>query len=294
MFYSLALIAYIIDKFFGEFSNIKFKHPIIFMGDYIKWFEKRFYKDSILQGLILAFSLLSVVFIVVSILSYFDNIFIQGFLASFTISSKMLYDSVKDVISSDNLEVKKQKISMLVSRDTSNMSDSDVNKAAVETYGENLSDGVIAPLFYLVCFGLIGAYLYKAINTLDSMVGYRSEKYEKFGKFSARLDDVVNYIPSRITAVLIALLYFSKKSFLQFYSYGKKHESFNAGLPISALALAINVKLGGPTSYFGKIKDKPYFGDGVEKIKNSDVLKALSLKNRLDILIIIVLILGVL
>ena len=136
--------------------------------------------------------------------------------------------------------------------------------------------------------------MYKAVNTLDSMVGYRNEKYEKFGKFSARLDDVLNYIPARITAVLIAFLFFSKKAFLEFSKYGKKHESFNAGLPISAMALSINVKLGGPTSYFGKIKNKPYFGDGEIEIKNSDVFKALSLKNRLDIFIILVLILGVL
>jgi adenosylcobinamide-phosphate synthase len=295
MFFDVALIAYIIDRFFGEFEKLKFlKHPIIFIGDYISWFQKKFYKDSILRGVFLTISLLLVVYIVVSTIALIDNIFIQGLVASFTLSSKMLYDAVKDVVVNDNIEDKRYKISMLVSRDTSTLSNSDVNKASVETYAENLSDGVIAPLFYLVCFGLVGAYLYKAVNTLDSMVGYRNEKYEKFGKFSARLDDVLNYIPARITAVLIAFLFFSKKAFLEFSKYGKKHESFNAGLPISAMALSINVKLGGPTSYFGKIKNKPYFGDGEIEIKNSDVLKALSLKNRLDIFIIIVLILGVL
>ena len=295
MFFEVALIAYIIDFIFSEFQKLKFlKHPIIFMGEYISWFEKRFYKDSIFQGFLLCISLVFIVFIIVYVISFIDNIFIQGLLASFTLSSKMLYDAVRDVVSSDDLQIKKEKISMLVSRDTSNMSNSDVNKAAIETYAENLSDGVIAPLFYLLCFGLVGAYLYKAINTLDSMVGYRNDKYEKFGKFSARLDDVANYIPSRITALIIALLFFSKKAFLQFYKYGKKHESFNAGLPISAFALALNVKLGGPTSYFGKIKNKPFFGDGKENIENSDVLKAVSFKYALDIFIIIVLILGVL
>jgi adenosylcobinamide-phosphate synthase len=295
MFYDVALVAYIIDRIFGEFHNVNFlKHPIIFMGDYISWFQKKFYKDSIFRGILLTISLLIIVFIISYFFSLFDNVLIQGFLASFTLSSKMLYDAVKDVVANDDIESKRYKISMLVSRDTSTLSNSDINKASVETYGENLSDGVIAPLFYLVCFGIVGAYLYKAINTLDSMVGYRNDKYEKFGKFSARLDDVVNYIPSRITAVLIASLFFSKKAFLEFHKYGKKHESFNAGLPISALALAINVKLGGPTSYFGKIKNKPYFGDGVADIKNDDVLKALSLRNRLDIFIILVLILGVL
>ena len=295
MFYEVALIAYIIDRFFGEFEKVKFfKHPIIFMGDYISWFQKKFYKDSILRGSLLTISLLFIVYVIVSTFALIDNVFVQGFLASFALSSKMLYDAVKDVLSNDNIEDKRYKISMLVSRDTSTLSNSDINKASIETYGENLSDGVIAPLFYLLCFGLVGVYLYKAVNTLDSMVGYRNEKYEKFGKFSARLDDVLNYIPARLTALIIAFLFFSKKAFLEFYKYGKKHESFNAGLPISALALCLNVKLGGPTSYFGKIKNKPYFGDGVEDIKDSDVLNALSLKNRLDIFIILVLILGVL
>lgn len=295
MFFEVALIAYIIDFIFSEFQKLKFlKHPIIFMGEYISWFEKKFYKDSIFRGFLLCISLVFIVFSIVYVISFIDNIFIQGLLASFTLSSKMLYDAVKDVVSSDDLEIKKEKISMLVSRDTSNMSNSDVNKAAIETYAENLSDGVIAPLFYLLCFGLVGAFVYKAINTLDSMVGYRNAKYEKFGKFSARLDDVANYIPSRITALIIALLFFSKKAFLEFYKYGKKHESFNAGLPISAFALALNVKLGGPTSYFGKIKNKPFFGNGKENIENSDVLKALEFKTRLDVFIIIVLILGVL
>lgn len=295
MFFEVALIAYIIDFIFSEFQKLKFlKHPIIFMGEYISWFEKRFYKDSIFRGFLLCISLVFIVFIIVYLISFIDNIFIQGLLASFTLSSKMLYDAVREVVSSDEIETKRYKISMLVSRDTSTLTNSDVNKAAIETYAENLSDGVIAPLFYLLCFGLVGAFVYKAINTLDSMVGYRNAKYEKFGKFSARLDDVANYIPSRITALIIALLFFSKKAFLEFHKYGKKHESFNAGLPISAYALALNVKLGGPTSYFGKIKNKPFFGDGKENIENSDVLKALEFKTRLDVFIIIVLILGVL
>ena len=294
MFYEVALIAYIIDRVFGEFEDLKFfKHPIILMGNYISWFQNKFYKDSIFRGILLTSSLLFIVFFISYVLSLFDNVLVQGFLASFTISSKMLYDSVKEVISSENLEIKREKISMLVSRDTSNLTNSEVNKAAVETYGENLSDGVIAPLFYLLCFGIVGAFVYKAMNTLDSMVGYRNEKYEKFGKFSARLDDVANFIPSRITAILISILFFSLKALLKFRKFGKKHESINAGFPISAMALAINVKLGGPTSYFGKIKNKPFFGDGKENIENEDVLKALSLRNRLDIFIIIVLILGV-
>lgn len=286
MYFSLALLSYLIDYFFAEFEKLKFiKHPIILMGNYIKWFERKFYKDSVFRGFLLTLSLLFIVFIITFTLSLIDNIIFQAFLCSFALASKMLYESVKNVLDSSN---PKEAISMLVSRDTKDMSESDINKASIETYAENLSDGVIAPLFYLVCFGIVGAFVYKAINTLDSMVGYRNEKYENFGKFSALLDDVVNYIPSRITALLIAFLFFSKKAFL-FYKDGKKHASPNAGHPITAMAKALDISLGGATSYFGKIKEKPYFGEGRKEIKKEDVQKALSLKVRLDIFIVLTL-----
>jgi adenosylcobinamide-phosphate synthase len=280
MYFTTLLIAYFIDYIFGEFEKVKFfKHPIIFMGEYIKWFEKNFYQDTVLRGVTLTVSLLGIVFIITYFLSFFDNFLIQGFLCSFAISSKMLFDSVKEIIHSDNPKVA---ISMLVSRDTKDMSDNDINKAAIETYAENLSDGVIAPMFYILLFGIVGAFIYKAINTLDSMVGYRNDRYENFGKFAAKLDDVVNYIPSRITALLISLFLNSYQAFKHFYSFGKEHESPNAGHPISAMALALGIKLGGPTSYFGKIKEKPYFGIGREKIYKEDILRALDFKSILD------------
>ncbi|RXJ82779.1 adenosylcobinamide-phosphate synthase CbiB [Arcobacter sp. F2176] len=285
MHFITVLVAYFFDYIFGELEKIKFfKHPIIFMGNYIKWFEKNFYKDSIIRGVTLTLSLLSIVFIITYFLSLFDNILVQGFLCSFAISSKMLYDSVKEVVHSTD---PKHAISMLVSRDTKDMSESDINKAAVETYAENLSDGVIAPMFYILLFGLVGGFIYKAINTLDSMVGYKNERYENFGKFSAKLDDVVNYIPSRITAVLIALFFNSFNALKNFYSYGKLHDSPNAGHPISAMALALKVKVGGPTSYFGKVKEKAYFGEGREEILKEDVLNALNFKSKFDSLLLL-------
>jgi adenosylcobinamide-phosphate synthase len=148
---------------------------------------------------------------------------------------------------------------------------------------------VIAPIFYILCFGIVGAFLYKAINTLDSMVGYRNKRYQKFGKFSAKLDDIVNYIPSRITAVLIAIFFKSKIALIKFYKQGKEHESPNAGHPISAMALALNISLGGPTSYFGKIKNKPYFGNGKKDILKKDVLEALTFKKSFDLFVFFIL-----
>ena len=110
MYYEVALIAYIIDRFFGEFHELKFlKHPIVFIGDYISWFEKIFYKDSIFRGILLSSSLLIIVFIVSYFFSLFDNLYVQGFLASFALSSRMLYDAVKDVISNDDIKIKRKK-----------------------------------------------------------------------------------------------------------------------------------------------------------------------------------------
>ncbi len=282
MYAEITLIAYIIDRIFGEFSALKFyKHPVVFLGDFIKWFEKRHYHDSVLRGAILTFSLLSIIMIITFLLTIMiDNILILGFIASTGIASKMLYESVKDIL------LHPENIRFLVSRDTENLSPSDINKAAIETYAENLSDGVIAPLFYLLFFGIIGLFLYKGINTLDSMIGYRNERYEKFGKLAARLDDVANFIPARITAIMISILFLSKKALLQYKSYGRYHDSPNAGLPISAMALSLGIKLGGDTSYFGKIKSKPFFGEGRENITKEDLQRALSMQIKVDISLI--------
>ena len=277
MFVEVMLLAYLIDRVFGEFPFIR--HPVVIMGDYIKWFEKTFYKDDVFRGFLLTLTLITIVWILVGLISSnINNTIILAIIASTTIASKMLHDAIKDIISNP------KNIKYLVSRDTEELSLSDINKSAIESYGENLSDGVIAPLFYLLLFGLEGAFVYKAINTLDSMVGYRNERYERFGKVSALLDDVANYIPSRITSLLIALLFFSKDA-LKFYAYGKKHESPNAGLPISAMALAIGVKLGGDTSYFGKVKKKAIFGCGKKEIESREIKKALSFTFRFDILL---------
>ena len=282
MYLEITLFAYIIDRVFGEFKYIK--HPVIFMGDYIKNFENKFYKDDILRGLILTISLLFIVFIITFTLSYLPW-YIQTIIASTGIASKMLYDSVKDIINNP------KNIKYLVSRDTENLSSSDINKAAIETYGENFSDGIVAPLFYLSLFGIVGLFLYKAVNTLDSMVGYRTKKYENFGKFSAILDDILNYIPSRITAYLIALLMLSSKAFTNIKKYAKLHDSPNAGYPISAIAGVCDIILGGHTSYNGKIKEKAYFGDGKKGISSEDILKALSFQIRFDIFILLLLLL---
>jgi len=167
-------------------------------------------------------------------------------------------------------------LSRLVSRDVDNMDESEIYKSAIETYAENLSDGVVAPMFYLLFFGLTGIIIYKTINTMDSMVGYRDKRYEKFGKVAARLDDIANYIPARLTAVLI-MVCAKQKDIFSFYQDGKKHDSPNAGHPITAMALACGIRLGGDTYYFKKLKKKAYFGKGEKEIVADNVLNALKI-----------------
>jgi len=274
----IALFAYFIDKKFGEFRFIK--HPIIIIGELITFFEEKFYKRSIFVGLLLVLFILSItgslsfaLWLYLDYLPNWLNILVSSFIASIFIAHNMLRSSVEGVLIAKD---KKIAIAMLVSRDTDEMTQSDIYKAAIETYAENLSDGVVAPLFYLLLFGLPGIVIYKAINTMDSMVGYRNAKYENYGKVAAKLDDFVNFLPSRLTALLIMLVS-RKKPLLSFYKDGKKHDSPNAGHPITAMALAIDVTLGGDTSYFGEIKKKPNFGKGHKEIIQEDVKKALNL-----------------
>ena len=289
----VALLAYVLDKSFGEFKFIK--HPIIRIGQLISFFEFHFYKDTISRGFLLViFMLLSTGFIalfITLILEQFQTsieIIISSVIASIFLAHKMLYDSVKEVLTSQD---KKEAISLLVSRDTAQMSESDIYKASIETYAENLSDGVIAPLFYLLFFGLPGIIIYKTINTMDSMVGYRDERYEKYGKVAAILDDIVNFVPSRITAVLIMLLSGQKKVF-SFYKDGSLHDSPNAGHPITAMAIHLHVKLGGDTRYFGKLKKKPFFGKGKVEIVSNDLENALLIKQKVDLVILFTLLLA--
>ncbi len=301
MYVEVALIAYIIDRVVGEFGFIR--HPVVWMGDMIGWYEKKFYRDSIWRGVGLVIMVVWVTLLIsfglqtlVSGWGHPDlQVTVLGVVASMVIASKMLHDSVAHVIDDP------ASIRYLVSRDTEALTPSDTHKAAIETYAENLSDGVIAPLLYLILFGLPGVFAYKAINTLDSMVGYRNPRYEHFGKVAARLDDIANYIPARITAILILILTpktLPTKSLTSHFSlltsHAPKHPSPNAGYPITAMALSLGVKLGGPTPYGGQIKPKAWFGTGREAITADDIRRALRLQPRLDILVVSVLMIGVL
>lgn len=292
-----ALLAILFDRFFGEFMGRA--HPVIGLGNLISWFEKRYYADSILRGAGLVFSLLifsllaaTIVSLLLFTLPLWLHLLINALLASTLIAHRMLRDQVAGLITHPQPQ---QAVAMLVSRDTQDLDQSDCFKAGVETYAENLSDGVIAPMFYFLLFGLPGLVVYKAINTMDSMVGYRNARYERFGKVAARLDDVANWLPARITALWMALLS-SKVGLFSWWRQAGGHASPNAGYPIAAMAWRIGAQLGGPTRYFGELTDKPYFGDPElpKQLEASHLKRALSLSLPLDLGMILLILIGLL
>jgi len=160
-----------------------------------------------------------------------------------------------------------------VGRNTRNLNGQQIRKAVLETMDENLSDGVIAPLLFYALGGVQAMMAYKMANTLDSMIGYKSEKYREFGWFAARFDDVINFIPARITALLMVVLSLSPRGLVYIFRFGHKHSSPNAGYPEAALAGILNCRLGGPNVYHGALVEKPYIGNNDRIITIRDFYK---------------------
>jgi adenosylcobinamide-phosphate synthase len=296
MFFEVTLLAYSIDLLFGE---LPCKHPVIFMGEFINAFERRFYHNNLASGSVLVLSLLVITGLIsiglvmlINLLPSVLSILVLAVCASTGLAMNMLHSSVAGILTA---EQPKLALSYLVSRDTESMSDEDIYKAALETWAENLSDGVIAPLFYLALFGLPALAVYKAINTMDSMIGYKTPRYFYFGKTAALLDDVANYIPARLTALLIVLIADDKQRAWQCMKRdGHKLESPNAGYPIAAMAGALGVALGGDAVYHGQLKHKPTLGIAIHAINRHTLQQALAMKTRINLVVFALLILGAL
>lgn len=292
-----ALLALLIDRLFGEFLGRA--HPVVGIGKLISAFERRFYRDSISRGGLLVVTVSLIVFLLASIvgliliaLPLWLSLILSAIITSTLLAHRMLYDSVRALINDPQPQ---KALAMLVSRDTAQLNQSDCYKAGIETYAENLSDGVIAPLFYFILFGLPGLVVYKAINTMDSMVGYRTERYENYGKIAARLDDLANWIPARLTAGLILLLN-KQYVFKDVWRQARGHASPNAGYPIAAMAWVCKTQLGGPTQYFGELHEKPLFGDpnSVHEVDASHLKYALSNRTPIDFSLWLLILLGML
>lgn len=262
------VIAFVLDLIFGDPYRVP--HPITYIGKLVKYLEKKLYKfeNKKLFGMITNLLVLIIVYTV----SYFLSLnplvniyFLYTVLATKTLGLEAMkvYKSLKN----KDLVKARLQISYLVTRDTENMSEKEVIKGVIETVAENITDAIIAPLFYMFIGGLPLAMTYKAINTMDSMLGYKNEKYINFGYFSAKLDDFANFVPARISGLVliplssIALGYDFKSSLRVYFRDRLKHSSPNSAHTEAAVAGALGITLGGPTFYFGKLEDKPYIGD---------------------------------
>ncbi len=288
---AILILAFVLDSVIGDPRWLP--HPVKIIGFGISGAEKvlrNFFKSPFAQkiaGILLVLIIVLPVFALTYLLLDAVRSFSSGivislsavfiiYLTSSTIAIKDLIRSAKlviDAVQTGNLEQARALLSMIVGRDTEKLSEDDVLKATIESISENLSDGVVAPLFYLVIGGLPFALTYKAINTLDSMVGYKNQRYINIGWASAKLDDYVNYIPARITGIFIVLstaivfrsLSIARIALQTMLRDGGNHISPNSGVPEAALAGGIGVKLGGPSTYGGVLVKKPYIGESRHK-----------------------------
>jgi adenosylcobinamide-phosphate synthase len=195
--------------------------------------------------------------------------------------------AVFDTLHNDGVEAGRKRLSWIVGRDTAQLSPRQIRIAVLESMSENLSDGVVAPLCFYAVLGLPGMMLYKMINTLDSMIGYKNEQYRYFGRFAARLDDVANYIPARLTASLMVLLYGSSRAWHFVIKYGSAHASPNSGYPEAALAGILDCRFGGPNTYRGVLVDKPYIGENERDIAHEEFGKVMFINHAVTFVVII-------
>lgn len=274
----------------------RFGHPVVWIGNLISWLEARWNKTDLsdgqkrTRGLLMLGMVLTVVGLIAGALMFSFRMLTYGWVIEALIATSLLCQKelgqrvgqVAEGLQND-LQQGRDAVKHLVGRDTQNLNESEVSKAAIESLAENASDGIIAPAFWMSLGGLPGAALYKAINTCDSMVGYRNVRYEAFGWASAKLDDLVNFIPARLTAGLFTLATFSvspsraASAWAAMWRDGPKHASPNAGWPEAAMAGALDVSLGGPRNYEGVLTDLPYMGNGDKALTPGTIQQALGL-----------------
>ena len=285
-------IAYVLDLIFGDPQNII--HPVQIIGKMINIGEKSLlgkkYKSDrkykFFAGMILNITVISLTYGITylirrtsenSIIFTVAEIYLMY--TVFSINSLAREGNrVYNILKEGNIERARKDLSYLVSRDTETMDEKMIIRSTMETISENTVDGIVAPMLYMFLGGLPLSMTYKAINTFDSMVGYKNEKYMDFGKFSAKLDDVANFIPARITGILIVIAsmilgYDYKNSLKIFIRDRKNHSSPNSGHAEAGVAGALGVQFGGRVSYFGKEVDKPVIGDKIKDFELEDIKK---------------------
>ena len=295
------ILGYLLDLFLGDpFGGF---HPVVWIGNLISRLTKGLLKPNDeektkqYKGLLLVVIVITVSASITALFLWFlytinskIGIIIEAVITYQCLATKSLYKESMKVfyaLKNEGLTAGRKAVSMIVGRDTEALDETGVIKAAVETVAENASDGVIAPLIYLAIGGPVLGIVYKAINTMDSMIGYKDEKYLSFGRYAAKLDDIVNFIPARISAILMILScaflgkdYNGKNAYRIFKRDRFNHASPNSAQTESVCAGALSIQLAGPASYFGKRYEKPFIGDKLRDVELMDIRRA----NRLMIL----------
>ena len=286
------------DLVFGDPERLP--HPIVWFGKMIAFGEKRLNNGSHrkLKGGLMAVALIALVFGISWLvrwwlmgLNSWIVLVLDAIIVFYCLAGTTLIKEVRDVFLAldRSLEEGRAQVARIVGRDTSELSAQEVRTAALETLAENLSDGVIAPLFWLAILGTPGMLAYKMVNTLDSMIAYHTERYLQFGCVAAHIDDVANYIPARLTALLMII--FTSSPFRHFsfiLKYGRNHASPNSGYPEAALASILDCRFGGPHIYFGEMFEKPYIGDNDRELTTKDMKTAVRVNRTAEVLMVII------
>jgi adenosylcobinamide-phosphate synthase len=305
------LIGWLLDLIFGDPARLP--HPIVWFGKIIAAFEHSLNKGNHrkLKGALTAIGLILFVFVFawmlrkllgIFALYIFDGthekvyqipvlLYLFDILAIFyCLAGTTLIREVRAVFLAldRSLDEGRQQVARIVGRDTSELSAQEVRTAALETLAENLSDGVIAPLFWFTILGTPGMLAYKMVNTLDSMIGYKTERYRDFGCWAAHIDDIANYIPARLTALLMIITQKDRFLLWKFVrKYGRNHASPNSGYPEAALAGILDCRFGGPHYYFGQLFDKPYIGTNDRPLTTADMKTAVRINRTAEILMVL-------
>lgn len=282
--------AYIVDIIVGD--PRRFPHPVIIIGKAVKFLEDKIRHSSLMDkkkgGVTLWFAVVIPVYFITwgavegcLLINHLSGMIVTILLASLTLATRSLFDEsrvVIDALNYGNIVEARKKLSMIVGRDTDDLSEAEIQRAVIETVSENLSDGIIAPMLYLAIGGVPLAMTYKAVNTLDSMVGYKNERYGDIGCFSAKMDDIWNWIPARLTGLIIVIVSFILKlnwmdSWRIMQRDGRNQSSPNSGIPEAAVAGSLTIQLGGKIQYFGEVSYKPTIGDRIKQTDRADVKK---------------------
>lgn len=277
-------------------------HPVVLFGKVIAAGEKKLNEgtDRVIKGAIFALALIVGTYLLTqSLLLLAGRIhpnlsaLLVGVGVFYCLAGKTLIKEVKAVFEAvdRSTEEGRRQVARIVGRDTSRLSPQEIRAAALETLAENLSDGVIAPMFWFALAGLPGMMAYKMVNTLDSMIGYKTERYRAFGRTAAQIDDIANFIPARLTAYLMLLVAgkWDKRAFLS--EYGPAHASPNSGYPEAALAAILDCRFGGTHDYFGQPVEKPYIGTNARPFTTADMQVAIQVNSNAELLMGVIVIL---